>query len=93
MNNAVLMVIRALACIALVFAGGVIATAGQCNRSGCLVSATGVIALAAPSIIESDSVSMISRNRSRQETDNSWSETTWETITKDEIQCMKCGYN
>jgi hypothetical protein len=26
MNNAVLMVIRALACIALVFAGGVIAT-------------------------------------------------------------------
>jgi hypothetical protein len=44
MNNAVLMVIRALACIALVFAGGVIAT--QVNAIiGCLVSATGLLAL------------------------------------------------
>jgi hypothetical protein len=61
MNNAVLMVIRGLACIALVFAGGVIAT--QINAIiGCLVSATGLIALAAPLIIETDNV-IDERNR------------------------------
>ena len=66
MNNAVLMVIRALACIALVFAGGVIAT--QVNALiGCLVSATGLLALAAPLIIECDGV-VENRNRKyRQE--------------------------
>jgi hypothetical protein len=66
MNNAVLMVIRALACIALVFAGGVIAT--QVNAIiGCLVSATGLLALAAPLIIECDGV-VENRNRKyRQE--------------------------
>ena len=55
MNNAVLMVIRGLACIALIFAGGVIAT--QVNGLiGCLVSATGLITLAAPLIIETDNI-------------------------------------
>jgi hypothetical protein len=62
MNNAVLMVIRALACIALVFAGGVIAT--EVNAMiGCLVSATGLIALAAPLIIETDNVLMRETDR------------------------------
>ena len=65
MNNAVLMVIRALACIALVFAGGVIAT--EVNAIiGCLVSATGLIALAAPLIIECDGV-VENRNRKYRE--------------------------
>jgi hypothetical protein len=66
MNNAVLMVIRGLACIALIFAGGVIAT--QVNAIiGCLVSATGLLALAAPLIIECDGV-VENRNRKyRQE--------------------------
>jgi hypothetical protein len=65
MNNAVLMVIRALACIALVFAGGVIAT--QVNAIiGCLVSATGLLALAAPLIIECDGV-VENRNRKYRE--------------------------
>jgi hypothetical protein len=65
MNNAVLMVIRALACIALVFAGGVIAT--QVNALiGCLVSATGLLALAAPLIIECDGV-VENRNRKYRE--------------------------
>jgi hypothetical protein len=61
MNNAVLMVIRGLACIALIFAGGVIAT--EVNAIiGCLVSATGLIALAAPLIIETDNI-IDERNR------------------------------
>ena len=61
MNNAVLMVIRALTCIALIFAGGVIAT--EVNAIvGCLVSATGLIALAAPLIIETDNI-IDERNR------------------------------
>ena len=65
MNNAVLMVIRGLACIALVFAGGVIAT--EVNAIiGCLVSATGLIALAAPLIIECDGV-VENRNRKYRE--------------------------
>jgi hypothetical protein len=65
MNNAVLMVIRALACIALVFAGGVIAT--EVNAIvGCLVSASGLLALAAPLIIECDSV-VENRNRKYRE--------------------------
>ena len=65
MNNAVLMVIRALACIALISAGGVIAT--EVNAMiGCLVSATGLIALAAPLIIECDGV-VENRNRKYRE--------------------------
>jgi hypothetical protein len=65
MNNAVLMVIRGLACIALIFAGGVIAT--EVNAIiGCLVSATGLIALAAPLIIECDGV-VENRNRKYRE--------------------------
>jgi hypothetical protein len=65
MNNAVLMVIRALTCIALIFAGGVIAT--EVNAIvGCLVSATGLIALAAPLIIECDGV-VENRNRKYRE--------------------------
>jgi hypothetical protein len=62
MNNAVLMVIRGLACIALIFAGGVIAT--EVNAIvGCLVSATGLIALAAPLIIETEVNIIDERNR------------------------------
>ena len=65
MNNAVLMVIRSLACIALIFSGGVIAT--QINGLiGCLVSATGLIALAAPLIIECDGV-VENKNRKYRE--------------------------
>ena len=65
MNNAILMVIRGLACIALIFAGGVIAT--EVNAIiGCLVSATGLIALAAPLIIECDGV-VENRNRKYRE--------------------------
>jgi hypothetical protein len=65
MNNAVLMVIRGLACIALIFAGGVIAT--EVNAMiGCLVSATGLIALAAPLIIECDGV-VENRNKKYRE--------------------------
>ena len=65
MNNAVLMVIRGLACIALIFAGGVIAT--EVNAIiGCLVSATGLIALAAPLIIECDGI-VENRNRKYRE--------------------------
>ena len=65
MNNAVLMVIRGLACIALIFAGGVIAT--EVNAIvGCLVSATGLIALAAPLIIECDGV-VENRNKKYRE--------------------------
>ena len=65
MNIAVLMVIRALTCIALIFAGGVIAT--EVNAIvGCLVSATGLIALAVPLIIECDGV-VENRNKKYRE--------------------------
>jgi hypothetical protein len=77
MNNAVLMVIRGLACIALVFAGGVIAT--EVNAMiGCLVSATGLIALAAPLIIETDGVSRRQKQtRPRRTTNRIMGEIQW----------------
>ena len=65
MNNAVLSVIRGLACIALILCGGIIAT--HVNALiGCLVSATGLLALAAPLIIECDGV-VENRNRKYRE--------------------------
>jgi hypothetical protein len=49
----VLSIIRGLACIVLIICGGLIAT--QINALiGCLVSATGLLALLAPFIIEED---------------------------------------
>ena len=49
----ILSIIRGLACIALVLSGGIIAT--EVNAIiGCLVTATGLLALLAPFIIEED---------------------------------------
>lgn len=53
MNMMILSIIRGLVCIALIICGGIIAT--QVNAIiGCLVSATGLLALLAPFIIEED---------------------------------------
>jgi hypothetical protein len=53
MNSIILSVIRGMACMVLIVSGGIIAT--QVNAIiGCLVTATGMLAILAPFIIEDD---------------------------------------
>jgi len=53
MNSIILSVIRGIACMVLIVSGGIIAT--QVNAIiGCLVTATGMLAILAPFIIEDD---------------------------------------
>ena len=53
MNSIILSVIRGMACMVLIVSGGIIATQVSAII-GCLVTATGMLAILAPFIIEDD---------------------------------------